>query len=81
MKTAISLADDVFDTAEQLSRRLGISRSRLYAKAVEAFVKSHRSSGVREALDAVYGAESSKVDPALSRLQRKSVGGSTSPNS
>ncbi|MEK7767864.1 MAG: hypothetical protein AAB368_16660, partial [bacterium] len=76
VKTAISLSDDVFDTAERLSKRLGISRSRLYAKAVEAFVKAHRSEGVREALDAVYGSESSNIDPALARMQRRSVAGS-----
>jgi len=34
MKTAISLPDPVFRSAEQLAARLGISRSELYCRAI-----------------------------------------------
>jgi predicted DNA-binding protein len=34
MKTAISLPDEVFESAEQLAKRLGKSRSELYALAI-----------------------------------------------
>lgn len=76
MKTAISLSSEVFDAAERLRERLGMPRSRLYAKAVEVYVKSFRSTGVREALDAVYATESSEVDPVLARMQRAMLRGS-----
>jgi len=39
MKTAISLPDELFKAAEFPARRLGVSRSRLYATALE--ITSH----------------------------------------
>jgi metal-responsive CopG/Arc/MetJ family transcriptional regulator len=69
MKTAISIPDDVFQAAEELCKRLGMSRSELYAKAVVAFVKSHKSTRVKESLDAIYATEDSHLDPALMALQ------------
>lgn len=65
MKTAISIPDPIFESAEKLARRLGISRSQLYATAVDALVEKYRYSGVTEQLDAVY-----KVDPSASGLDR-----------
>lgn len=73
MKTAISVPDPLFDTAERMSRRLGISRSRLYALAVEEYLKSHRTQGVKEALDEVYQSEVSELDPALRAMQGASL--------
>jgi len=73
MKTAISLPDPVFEAAEVLAHRLGMSRSQLYAEAVEAFVRSHRGQGVTEALNRVYADEPSELDPALAALQAASL--------
>ena len=69
MKTAISIPDDVFHAAETLAKRLGISRSELYAKAVAAFIASQRGAGVKEKLDAIYEVEDSGLDPVLSQWQ------------
>ena len=69
MKTAISIPDEVFHAAEELSRRLRMSRSELYSQAVAAFITSHRSTGVREKLDAIYGEEDSALDPVLAHWQ------------
>ena len=38
MKTAISLPDELFEEAESLASRLGMSRSGLYAAALEDFM-------------------------------------------
>ena len=73
MKTAISIPDDVFQAAEELSKRLGMSRSELYAKAVAMFVKAHKSTRVKETLDAIYTTEDSRLDPALVALQALSL--------
>ena len=73
MKTAISIPDDVFQAAEELSKRLGMSRSEFYAKAVATFVKSHKSTRVKETLDAIYATEDSRLDPALMALQALSL--------
>ena len=73
MKTAISLPDGVFDAAERVAKRLGISRSELYARAVARFVEEHRGDKVTEALDRVYAESDSRLDPALTRLQAASL--------
>ncbi len=73
MKTAISIPNDVFQAAEELSKRLGMSRSELYAKAVVAFVKSHKSTRVKETLDAIYATEEAHLDPVLMALQALSL--------
>ena len=69
MKTAISIPDEVFAAADAEARRLGVSRSGLYAKAVAEFVARNRGLGVREALDSVYASEGSRVDEALAWAQ------------
>ncbi|HEX3525677.1 MAG TPA: hypothetical protein VH988_01295 [Thermoanaerobaculia bacterium] len=46
-----------------------MSRSQLYSRAVDAFIKEHRGLGVLEALAAVYDSEPSAVDPLLDQLQ------------
>lgn len=73
MKTAISLPDRIFEEAEEAARRLGITRSELYAKAVAAFLAAHRSQNVTEALNRVYAVQPSRVDPVLARIQSASV--------
>lgn len=75
MKTAISVPDRVFRSAEQLAARLGISRSELYSKALAALVEKHRDDLVTARLNEVYGSEpeSSQLDRELLRLQSRSV--------
>lgn len=75
MKTAISIPDGLFQRAERLAGRLALSRSELYARAVEAYVTEHTADRVREALDAVYGEEGSDLDPTLAAMQREAVDG------
>ena len=71
MKTAISIPDPLFESAEKLAKRLGISRSQLYSTAVDALVDKYRYSGVTEQLDAVYSVdpESSSLDRDLEEMQ------------
>ena len=53
MKTAVSLPDDVFTSAERLAKRLKISRSQLYGRAIGEYVSRHAPDAVTEALDRV----------------------------
>lgn len=73
MKTAISIPDPIFDEADALAQRLGVSRSELYSRAVESFLGEHRREGVTEALNRVYAEESSELDPVLAALQWASL--------
>jgi metal-responsive CopG/Arc/MetJ family transcriptional regulator len=77
MKTAISIPDDLFESADTLGKRLGVSRSRLYATALAEFVAKHRGRKVTERLDALYADVDSSLDPHLRRLQVRSLARNT----
>ena len=53
MKTAISIPDDLFASAERLAQALHKSRSRLYGDAMREYIARHSADRVTEALDAV----------------------------
>ncbi len=74
MKTAISIPDPIFDAAEKAAQRLAISRSQLYARAVEAFLAAHSDEEVTRQLNEVYATEESRLDPALAKMQALSIG-------
>lgn len=73
MKTAISMPDSIFEAAEELSHRLGISRSELYAKAIAIYIKEHCNDSVTETLNKIYSEETSSVDPVIKNLQFSSI--------
>jgi len=73
MKTAISIPDSVFEAAEKFARRVGVSRSQLYTKAVKEYLKDHRNESVTKKLDEIYSEESSCLDHATHDLQYSSL--------
>lgn len=73
MKTAISLPDDLFESAEALAERLGMSRSELYATAVAEYLAKHRDQDVTGKLNEVYADEPSGLEPDLRSAQARSV--------
>jgi metal-responsive CopG/Arc/MetJ family transcriptional regulator len=74
MKTAISIPDALFEEAERVARSLKISRSRLYAAALESYVRKHDPSEVTRSLNRVYGKKRNRPDPALSALALEMLG-------
>lgn len=73
MKTAISIPDAIFQAAEELAHEMEISRSQLYVRAVEAYVRKHRLEGVTETLDRIYADQSSELDAGWAALQSASL--------
>ena len=73
MKTAISIPDDIFASADRLAKRLQMSRSELYARAVQLYVTECRHTGVKEKLDELYTLEAESVDPAVLNAQAASI--------
>ena len=73
MKTAISLPDDLFQSADALAKRLGVSRSELYATAVAEFLAKHHQAKVTERLDQVYGQQPSRLDRSVRGAQGRSL--------
>ncbi|MBI2059131.1 MAG: hypothetical protein HYT87_05105 [Nitrospirae bacterium] len=73
MKTAVSLPDELFVSAEALAKRLGLSRSRLIATALADFIAKHRGSRITHQLDKIYSHVDSRLDASLRDLQARSL--------
>jgi metal-responsive CopG/Arc/MetJ family transcriptional regulator len=53
MKTAISIPDDIFASAERLARRTKRSRSQLFSDALKEYLARHGNDEVTESMDRV----------------------------
>jgi predicted transcriptional regulator len=73
MKTAVSLPDELFRHAEATARRLRVSRSELYAKAIAAFLKQQDATAITERLNDIYSRQPAKLDTGLHRAQLRSL--------
>jgi len=73
MKTAISIPEEIFISAEKLAKDLRISRSELYSQAIREFIKESRFNGVTEKLNKIYGRESSALNPLVREAQASSI--------
>jgi len=73
MKTAISIPDPLFKAAEQLARRMRVSRSQLYASAIAFFIERRKRKDVTERLNAVYKSHPATIDPAIQSMQARSL--------
>jgi len=73
MKTAVSLPDDLFRSAEAEARKLRVSRSQLYAAAIEEYLERRRSQSVTARLNEVYSKEPSTLDPILNLAQLRAL--------
>lgn len=71
VKTAVSIEESLFAQAEALAREMNTSRSRLFALALEEFVRSHRSRQIRERIDAAYAGAPDPAEQALQRRMRR----------
>ncbi|MGH9066982.1 MAG: hypothetical protein ACRD0J_05780 [Acidimicrobiales bacterium] len=67
MKVAVSLPDGVFQEAEALAERLGMNRSQLYARALEAYVGSQEDDPVTRRLDELADLTSGEAGLAAGR--------------
>ena len=73
MKTAISIPNRIFETAEKLAGKMGVSRSQLYVTAIKNYLDVHTDDFVTAKLNDIYTHTDSKLDSALKKLQAKSI--------
>lgn len=66
------MPDELFRKAEAAARRLRISRSELYARAIADFLTAQQGNVFTERLNEVYSQDAAKLDPGLHRAQLKS---------
>ena len=80
MQTAtvsISIPGSVFESAERLARKLGLSRDELYAEALRFYLgvrEKQQRDDVTETLNRVYAREVSDMPSDLMRMQLESIG-------
>ena len=67
VKTAISIQESLFERADALAQQLHLSRSQLFARALDEFLKKHES---RELLDAINSALEGEPDPGEKERMR-----------
>jgi metal-responsive CopG/Arc/MetJ family transcriptional regulator len=73
VKTAVSIPDALFVAADELARRLGVSRSELYARALAREVASESEDSITARLDAVYAETDAALDPLVAAAQRRTL--------
>ena len=65
MKTAISIDDELLQQVDETARRMGLSRSRVFALAIDDFLGRQRREQMLRQLNEVYAAG---LEPAEKRL-------------
>jgi metal-responsive CopG/Arc/MetJ family transcriptional regulator len=79
MKTAVARDKTLFEQAEALARKMNVSRSRLFALALDEYIRHRESQAMLEQINAVYADEVDAQEEAtlaqMRRLQRDVVEG------
>jgi hypothetical protein len=73
VKISISLPDNLFRLAEGAARKLGMSRSKLYATALAEFLERRRTANITQRLNEIYSEEPALLDSALNSAQLTSL--------
>jgi len=73
VKTAVSIPTPIFQQAERRARKLGVSRSEFYARALESLLRQEPDEDVTKALERVYAAERSSLDRHLAAAQQRAT--------
>lgn len=73
MKTAISIPDDLFKTADKIAKKLGQSRSEFYSGAIREYVQKQTVSDVTQKLNDLYSRQSSGLEGDVAALQIRNL--------
>jgi hypothetical protein len=63
MKTAISIPDHIFNKADELAYKLGISRSHLFTIAMKKYLEENNDKNITEKLNDIYSNNDNKMNP------------------
>lgn len=70
VKTAISIDRGTWLAADMLATEMSVSRSRLYALALQEFVARHAAMAVKERLDEVYAKGRDEEEEKILQMAR-----------
>ncbi|MEO8180784.1 MAG: hypothetical protein ABI895_18270 [Deltaproteobacteria bacterium] len=68
----------MFEQAERAAKRLGLSRSELFTRAVKEFLDTRLEANIRESYDAAYAEEKDEVDDFRRKATRDAGAGRSS---
>jgi metal-responsive CopG/Arc/MetJ family transcriptional regulator len=71
MKTAISVDDQLLSEADSVAREMGVSRSRLFATALAAYLRTRRQEAITARLNEVYAAPDAVEGRTLKLMKSK----------
>lgn len=71
MKTAISLPDDLFVSADAFAERASLSRSELYARALREYLEHHDQDRITAQLDALCAEMDTGLAPEYTGAARR----------
>jgi metal-responsive CopG/Arc/MetJ family transcriptional regulator len=71
VKTAISLQKSLFEQADNLARRMNVSRSRLFVLALEDFIHRQQNHDLLTRINAAYAEEPDPVEKVLHRKTKR----------
>ena len=63
MKTAISLPDEVFESANLLAGKMRITRSKLYSMALEKFIRDNQKDDITSKINDYIDKYGQPIDP------------------
>ncbi len=70
VKTAISIQKSLFEQAEKVARKMKISRSRLFALALEDYIRREENRELLGRINAAYPEETDSAEQALHNRSR-----------
>ncbi len=67
------MPDETFQAAEEVARKLGLSRSELYVRPVKHYLQTLDDEAFTEPLNHVYDGMDSELNPALNAAARRTL--------
>jgi metal-responsive CopG/Arc/MetJ family transcriptional regulator len=71
VKTAVSISKSLFEEAEAIARSMRVSRSRLFALALEDYLRRQKNRAVLQEINAAYGEAPEASERALRAKARR----------
>jgi len=69
MEITVALPIDLFQRAEELACKLGISRNEFYRRALSHLLAAYHETDLTRQLNEVYEREDSSLDPVVMQMQ------------
>ena len=73
VETAVALPSDIFQQAEAVAKKRGLSRSEFYVQALKKQLQEEEDAEISRRLNEIYEHEDSSLDPVLMQMQMMSL--------